>query len=199
MRRTGSSDREAVLGAAERLFAELGYDQTSVQLIADAADVPVEVISGEFGGRKQLYLDVMENVRVEGEKTFREVIENYTPDAAGIHRLVDSTLDHFLRRPQDAGLWMQRRLRDAADFTEVEQQGSGPQLARVLALTKSAFRPDLDAGLILQELFWSVHDFVRDGFFDDAGDQMSPEDPEAADRFRRHLHQMVDLCTGEAG
>ncbi|WP_106399321.1 TetR/AcrR family transcriptional regulator [Actinocorallia populi] len=199
MSRRGDPAHQSVFNAAEHLFADLGYDQTSVQLIADAAGVPVETVGEEFGGKRQLYLDVMENVRLEGEKAFAKVVENYTPDAGGIHYLVDATLDHFLRRPQDAGLWLQRRLQDAADLTEVDQRGSGPQLARVLTLTRSAFRQDLDQGLVLQDLFWSVHDFVRGGIFDDAGERMGPEDPEAVDRFRRHLHRMVSLYTGETG
>lgn len=195
MSRMGIPAHEAIFSAAEHLFAELGYDQTSVQLIADAAGVPAEAVNKEFGGKKKLYLDVMENVRVEGDKAFEKLAENYTPDEGGVHYLVDRTLDHFLRRPQDAGLWMQRRMQDAADLTEVEQRGSGPQLVQALELTKSAFRPELDSGLVLQDLFWSVHAFVRGGIFDDAGTRMGPGDPEAVDRFRRHLHQMVALYT----
>ncbi len=197
MDRTQQPVRQAIFHAAEHLFAELGYDQTSVQLIADMAGVPVEAVGEEFGGKKRLYLEIMDNLREEGEKSFSRVIANYTPDAAGVHYLIDSTLDHFLRRPQDAGLWMQRRLQDAADLTEVEWQGSRPQFVRTLELTKSAFRPELDPGLILQEIFWSVHNFVRGGFLDEAGRSIGPEDPETVDRFRRHLHRTVDLFVRE--
>lgn len=197
MVRTQSPVHEAIFNAAEHLFAELGYDETSARLIADAAGVPVEAV-GAYGGKSRIYLDVMENVREQGQRTYEKFLENYTPDAEGVHRLFDSSLDHFLRRPQDAALWMQRRLQDAADLTEVELQTSRPQFVQTLELTRDVFRPDVDAGLVLQELFWSVHSFIRGGILDDEGRVVGAEDPEAVARFRRHLHRTVDLFVREA-
>lgn len=196
MRTTAEQVDEAIFAAAEHLFAELGYDQTSNQLIADAAGVPVEEVV-RHGGRLGLYNAVMENVREQGQRTFERFLAGYTPDAAGVHRLVDSTLDHFLRRPQDAGLWMQRRMKDAADLS-VEQRYAVPQLTEALRRTREVFRPELDATLVLQEIFWSVQNFIRGGLLDETGRVAGPDDPEAVARFRRHLHRLVDCLVREA-
>lgn len=47
--------RALIVGAAERVFAEHGYDDARVQQIADAADISVGTIYGVFGSKAELY------------------------------------------------------------------------------------------------------------------------------------------------
>ena len=47
--------RQAILLAAERLFAERGYDATSIRQIADAAEVPSALVGYYFGPKDELF------------------------------------------------------------------------------------------------------------------------------------------------
>ncbi|MBN2371901.1 MAG: TetR/AcrR family transcriptional regulator [Vicinamibacteria bacterium] len=53
-----SGTRERLLDAAERLFAERGFDGTSVREIADAAKVNLGAINYHFRSKKNLYTEV---------------------------------------------------------------------------------------------------------------------------------------------
>ena len=44
--------RERLLEAAENLFAEYGYTETSLRMISQAADVNIASANYHFGGRK---------------------------------------------------------------------------------------------------------------------------------------------------
>ena len=58
-RRPGpSGTREAIRAAAARLFAEQGYDRTSMRAIAAAASVDQKLIAHFFGSKQQLFVDV---------------------------------------------------------------------------------------------------------------------------------------------
>ncbi len=47
--------RQVVMDAAERVFAERGFDGARMQHIAEAADVSVGTIYGVFGSKAELY------------------------------------------------------------------------------------------------------------------------------------------------
>lgn len=58
--RRSARTRQAILEAAARLFAELGYIGTTMEAIANAADVSVETVYVRFGSKRNLlaaYLD----------------------------------------------------------------------------------------------------------------------------------------------
>ncbi|WP_344842108.1 helix-turn-helix domain-containing protein, partial [Nonomuraea dietziae] len=49
-----------LLDTATRLFAAMGYDGTPIEQIAEAAGVGVADLRRAFGGKRELYLAVME-------------------------------------------------------------------------------------------------------------------------------------------
>jgi AcrR family transcriptional regulator len=58
-RRPGASGtREAIREAAARLFAERGYDRTSIRAIAAAARVDQKLIAHFFGSKQRLFVEV---------------------------------------------------------------------------------------------------------------------------------------------
>ncbi|WP_414696432.1 TetR family transcriptional regulator [Pengzhenrongella sp.] len=60
-RRPGESGtREAILAAARRQFAELGYDRTSMRQVALEAGVDPTLVSHFHGTKQQLFLEVVE-------------------------------------------------------------------------------------------------------------------------------------------
>ncbi len=60
-RRPGTSGtREAIAAAASGLFAERGYDRTSVRSIAAAADVDPALVTHFFGSKAELFVAVVQ-------------------------------------------------------------------------------------------------------------------------------------------
>lgn len=63
--RNPEGTRRAVLDAAERLFAERGFDGTSLRDIAGASGVSQPLIQHHFGGKERLHASVIER-SIEG-------------------------------------------------------------------------------------------------------------------------------------
>ena len=60
-RRPGESGtREAIRAAAARLFAEQGYDRTSMRAVARAAGVDPKLVAHYFGSKQALFVEVIE-------------------------------------------------------------------------------------------------------------------------------------------
>ncbi len=53
---------EEILDAANALFAERGYDEVSVEDIAHAAGVTRGLVHHYFGGRKDVYIALLERI-----------------------------------------------------------------------------------------------------------------------------------------
>ena len=61
--------REQILDAANALFAERGYDEVSVEDIASSAGVTRGLVHHYFGGRKQVYIALLERLGTMRETT----------------------------------------------------------------------------------------------------------------------------------
>jgi AcrR family transcriptional regulator len=54
--------REEILDAANALFAERGYDEVTIEDIASAADVTRGLVHHYFGGRKEVYIALLDRL-----------------------------------------------------------------------------------------------------------------------------------------
>ena len=59
MTRPSEITRERILNAAERLFADRGYEDTSIRAIVAKARVNQAAINYHFGGKDGLYREVL--------------------------------------------------------------------------------------------------------------------------------------------
>lgn len=73
--------REFILDAAERLFAEQGFEAVSVREISKAADINIAMVSYYFGYKEKLYEEVIQRkimlsdtilIELEKHKTYKE-------------------------------------------------------------------------------------------------------------------------------
>jgi AcrR family transcriptional regulator len=60
--------REQILEAANALFAERGYDEVTVEDIASSAGVTRGLVHHYFGGRKQVYIALLERLGAQREE-----------------------------------------------------------------------------------------------------------------------------------
>src|SRR3954447_23289366 len=63
--------REQILDTANALFAERGYDEVTIEDIASAAGVTRGLVHHYFGGRKDVYIALLERLRAAGEEELR--------------------------------------------------------------------------------------------------------------------------------
>src|SRR4051794_6843038 len=63
--------RNQLLDVANALFAERGYDQVSIEDIASSAGVARGLVHHYFGGRKEVYIALLERLGADREDMLR--------------------------------------------------------------------------------------------------------------------------------
>src|SRR5579871_5366440 len=92
MTRPSDITRERILRAAERLFAERGYDGTSIRTIVAKARVNQAAINYHFDGKDGLYREVL-------REAFRALTENQLAHARELEAMSrEEALSAFIRR-----------------------------------------------------------------------------------------------------
>lgn len=183
-----------ILDAATRLFAERGFDGTSTRLIADAAGINIATVNYHHGGKRDLYLAVMERAHHAENTALQAAMAAFTPDRDGVHRLVDDYLDFCAAHPEVPALWMHRWLSDADDVASLEARYVRPLVDAITALVRRAVPPgaDVDVEYTVWTVIWCVHGFARGGVLDDSGARQRTGDDTALARFRAQLHRIAD-------
>ncbi|MBB4915481.1 TetR/AcrR family transcriptional regulator [Streptosporangium saharense] len=201
-------ERELILRVATRLFAALGYDGTSTSQITEAAGVDVATLNENFGGRRELYLAVMERAHLAElahlEGTIAKISAAPPGDpirepAGAVHLLLDSYIDFCVSNPDLDALWMHRWLSDASDVTEPERQYVQPVIRRISEVLQSMAPGSADVMFTVWTVTWSAHAFSRAGVLDEEGNHWSPDDPEILRRFRAYMHELVHHALGLPG
>lgn len=79
----GVATREHLIAVATRLFAERGYEGTSIELVLQAADVSRGALYHHFGGKDALFEAVLDSVEIDvGRRTAAATAGVASADAA---------------------------------------------------------------------------------------------------------------------
>src|SRR3954453_7654653 len=73
-RLTPAQRRDQILGAANALFAERPFDEVSVEDIAGTAGVTRGLVHHYFGGRKEVYIGLLERLGAHRESELRALV-----------------------------------------------------------------------------------------------------------------------------
>ncbi len=79
LERRKARTRAAILDAASRLFHEQGFEDTSIQQIADLADTGVGTLYGYFASKEDLLREVLRVSRDEAVARYRSAVAGDTP------------------------------------------------------------------------------------------------------------------------
>ncbi|MEO3782820.1 TetR/AcrR family transcriptional regulator [Actinocorallia sp. B10E7] len=184
-------ERERLVEVAGRLFVQLGYDATTMQMIAGAAGTSVHQAGLLVGSKQQLYLEVMNRfTRAEAEH-MRAAAELATPDVVGLRMLADSYLDFSVEHPELRALWVHRWLMDAADVENVEDLYK-PLVDSVVEMFKDKLREDYDLQLGVWNIIWIVNGFIHVGIVDEKGRRRFADHPPTLRRFRAYMHDVIE-------
>lgn len=198
------TSRERILHAATELFAERGYDATSTRTIAERVGLNIATVAYHVGGKPDLYREVVRR----GHEAQRDamagpLVELASTGAdpsevrAALGRFVDAYLDFCVANPHVPALWMRRWLREGEDVAQIETDYAGPLVREVSSvvrgvLDRAGLAADLDVDMLVFTIVWTSHSFVRAGIIDHSGQRLSPHESAMLERFRHHLHDVVD-------
>lgn len=206
--RSTSPSRERILAVATDLFARRGYEATSTRAIGDAAGLNIATVAYHVGGKAELYREVMTLAHRAQHDAVVAALDDVaacepTPAATrvALHGFVDSYLDFCLRHPEVPSLWMRRWLDEGEDLAAIEREFAGPLVARVAAelrttLDRAGLDHEVDLEMLVYSIVWSTHSFSRAGLIDATGSRQEPTSAAMLDRFRHHLHHLVDAAVG---
>ena len=157
------SAREALLDAAERLFAERGVTETSVRAITSAAGANVAAVNYYFGSREALIEALLARRLVPLNEARLQLLQTRAPrtPAEVLYALAVPALElsflhpHFarlasrLRADTDPAVWEQYRLHQAG-FVDTFQ--------RALAATRPDLEPE-ESARRLHYVLGAIHHF----------------------------------------
>ncbi|MEV7006781.1 TetR/AcrR family transcriptional regulator [Streptosporangium sp. NPDC051022] len=201
-------ERELILRVATRLFAALGYDGTSAGQITEAAGVDLTTLNESFGGKRELYLAVMERAHLAELACMEGSIAEISTAPPGdplrdpvraVHHMLDRYIDFCVQNRDITALWMHRWLSDASDVTELEKQYVQPVVRRISETLRALTSDPKDLMFTRWMVTWSAHAFSLGGVLDQEGNQRGPDDPETLRRFRAYMHKTVHHALGLPG
>jgi AcrR family transcriptional regulator len=197
-RRPGvAATREALLAAGADLFAERGYEGVPVWAIAEKAGVNKAMISYHFGGKRNLYLAIIEATFAEIVSQVERLADSQAPAPEALRGLVALVGDVASRRHPHFCTMMLREL--LAGGPHLDPKTAAMPL-RVLAAVKrlvergvreGAFRP-VDPLLTHLSLVGSLVFFFGTARFRErilTGDRRVA--PPAADAYVKHIQDLA--------
>src|SRR5215210_2368124 len=99
-RRDAARTRAEILDVATREFAERGYAGARVDKIAAQTRTTKRMIYYYFGGKEQLYIEVLEAAYARIRSVEREVDVEHLDPREAIRRLAELTFDHHDSHPE---------------------------------------------------------------------------------------------------
>ncbi|MCP4601252.1 MAG: TetR/AcrR family transcriptional regulator [Proteobacteria bacterium] len=189
--------RQVILDAAERVFADRGFDAAKVQHIADEAGVSVGTIYSVFGSKSELFSDVLTHRLPELLNLTREAAVNASTNLEKLTEGLNAYIVYMLEHPD----YLQIHLREHA-------WGLGPTRATAeqlatwregLDLEAAILQNAIDEGIVINEdpyrlarCITAVHqvqlwDWVENG--------MTEPVNKVADRLQQLFKQM--FCTNQ--
>jgi AcrR family transcriptional regulator len=160
MTRPSEVTRERILRAAERLFAERGYDGTSIRAIVGKARVNQAAINYHFAGKDGLYREVL-------RAAFRALTEDqlaHAQETGAMSR--EEALAEFVRRqlhPLTARDELSRQMRifnwetarPTAVFRDLMSEEAAPFMGLAVELMRR-FLPEADNATLMVAAIWLI-------------------------------------------
>ncbi|QXJ23851.1 TetR/AcrR family transcriptional regulator [Actinomadura graeca] len=187
---------ESILDAAEKLFAQIGYDSTTLRMISEVAGGDVTVTELEERGKQQIYRQVFSRLYNIELEQITSAVRDTSNTIEGIHAAVDAFLDFVVEHSALPSLWRHRGLGDAADVPFGQRDYLAPLLVVLTTTPWEGISPKLNLRFLAWVTVWTSGAFVHDGFVDETGTRVFYRDARALQSFRSQLHELWDALNG---
>jgi AcrR family transcriptional regulator len=191
-----SSTRERILDEAERLFAERGFDATSLRAITAAAGVNLAAVNYHFGSKQGLLREAMrrriEPVNAERLRRLDAAIERAGGGVPAVREIIDAfvrpAVEAFVDVEPTCFMGMVRLLYSGEVGAEFFRDLFGPVVQRFAILQEAL------PGVSAAELSWRFH-FMVGGMVQAFNPRVRGVHPHLVPL---EAHVMVDLVVGWA-
>jgi AcrR family transcriptional regulator len=160
MTRPSEITRQRILKAAERLFADRGYEETSIRAIVAKARVNQAAINYHFGGKDGLYREVLRTA-------FRALTEQQLAHAQEMKGMTrENALGEFIRHQlhplverdelsRHLRIFNWEAVRPTAVYRKLMTEEAAPFMALAVDLVRR-FLPEADQGTLVMAAVWLV-------------------------------------------
>jgi len=196
--RTEPTTRARILRAAERVFAERGYEGARLREIAAAVGIRKASLFHHFAGKEELYQAVLEeSVRDVGREIAR-TLGRPVPHAERLRELVSVYVDLVADRPMHARMLLRQALDEDAPPAAALGSALAPLFAVVVEFVRDgqragAFRPvDAPTPLMLTVVGAVTFFFTAVHVVAPAWPAANPTEREFAAAVKRHVTTVVE-------
>jgi len=143
-------NRGHIVEAAERVFAERGFEAAKVQHIWALASLSMGTIYGLFPGKTELFRAILEERGQDLLRVVREVAGRDAPARTALEALIETYIDYFLAHPG----FLRLHLRSGTSWALGPTAGTDAQAElwqEIHALQADIFRRGIAAGEFVDE------------------------------------------------
>lgn len=142
-RRNAEATKARLLVAGEQLFADQGFDRTTLDAIAAAADVNKAMIRYYFGDKDGLYAAIIEAVVAEVLAELETRLPANPDPAGAMADYIEIFAEAVMARPS----FPRMILRDYLDGDIMSREGPSQTLFRFMQTTRCYYQQGFEAGL----------------------------------------------------
>lgn len=189
-RRKGEATAERILDAAEELFAERGYEGTTLRDVATRVGIRNPSLYNHFDGKESLYAAVLDR----GIRPVVELLSEFVDQQEDRSELVARVMEVLSERPNLPRLVMHETLSGGQRLTPMLRSRIGPVFASAIEMVEAphaGWQPDLAPHLMLAMFHVVVGYFAIAPLYKD----LNGEDLLAPDAIERQSRALVELTT----
>lgn len=134
--------REQILGEARRLFAEHGFEGTSLNDIAEAVGIRRSSLLHHFGTKEALYREVFESTISDWFLRIESAVDQPRGGFEQMDRVINAGFEFFVANPEFVRLFRREALEDKSEIASEFAAVMRPQVDLVCGF----FQREMDAG-----------------------------------------------------
>jgi len=141
--------RQLVLDAAQRVFAEKGYDDAKMGEIAEASGISLQTLYSVFPGKAGVYHAIHETGDRELHERVAESARGLTDPLAALLAGLRATTRYFLEHPDFLRMRLHGGFTWGTEASAAGHRGRTESWRAALAMLRAACRRCIDAGILV--------------------------------------------------
>lgn len=159
--------REHILEVAEKLFAQNGFNGTSVRDIAKEAEVNIAMISYYFGSKEKLLIAVFNKSAADIRFRLEEILHDDKLDSLDkVYKLIDTYIDRIIKKQHFHKIMVREQVTDKdnliSDLIRETKQKNQKLVAALIhnGQKKGDFKKSVDIPLLMTTLFGTTNQLI---------------------------------------